>query len=191
MLKVSRSLFARKAKSTGLEKRNLLEQEALEASKSDTDHSSEEPDEIIPSENSTDSSDYDEEGGDEKPKSKGEKKEVKKKKEEKGKNEKRCKAWEDLGELTDTKIDDDDEFKQVRGENQKELLAEISRSLEKDEEELTTSIFQPDERSMELAKKWVIKPMRAQQDGSSLEEQRGRTSSSKWPRDSYQRELSL
>ena len=188
MLKVSRSLFARKAKSTGLEKRNLLEQEALEASKSDTDHSSEEPDEIIPSENSTDSSDYDEEGGDEKPKSKGEKKEVKKKKEEKGKNEKRCKAWEDLGELTDTEIDDDDEFKQVRGENQKELLAEISRSLEKDEEELTTSIFQPDERSMELAKKWVIKPMRAQQDGSSLEEQRG---SSKWPRDSYQRELSL
>ena len=106
MLKVSRSLFARKAKSTGLEKRNLLEQEALEASKSDTDLSSEEPDEIIPSENSTDSSDYDEEGGDEKPKSKGEKKEVK---------EKTKKGWgRNFADdnLTDTEIEDDDEFKE-------------------------------------------------------------------------------
>ena len=154
VLKVSRSLFDRKAKSSGNEKRSLLAQKALEESKSDLDLSSEESEEIIPSDNSSDSSDDDEEGEDEKPKGKGKQKEVKKKK---GKIEKRRKAWEDQEELTE--IEDDDEFKEVRGANQKELLAEISRSLAKDEEELNSSVFQPDEKSEEIAKKWVIKPI--------------------------------
>ena len=133
-----------------------MAQKALEESKSDLDLSSEESEEIIPSDNSSDSSDDDEEGEDEKPKGKGKQKEVKKKK---GKIEKRRKAWEDQEELTDTEIEDDDEFKEVRGANQKELLAEISRSLAKDEEELNSSVFQPDEKSEEIAKKWVIKPI--------------------------------
>ena len=125
-----------------------MAQKALEESKSDLDLSSEESEEIIPSDNSSDSSDDDEEGEDEKSKGKGKQKE---------KIEKRRKAWEDQEELTE--IEDDDEFKEVRGANQKELLAEISRSLAKDEEELNSSVFQPDEKSEEIAKKWVIKPI--------------------------------
>ena len=168
MLQVSRRTFARTAKSTGLEKRNVREQEALEVTKSSTDLSSEEPDEVIPSEISTDCSEEYEEDE----KSKGEKKKVKKKKEvkgdekpkskgeEKGKKETRCPVWQDVGVLdrTDTEEDDDVEFKHERRENQKQLLAQISRSL--GEAELrSTSIFQPDERSLELAKRWVIRPI--------------------------------